>query len=471
MNGELASVETIEDLGRVHFIGIGGAGMSGIARILLSRRIAVSGSDAKDSAGVAQLRAAGAQIWIGHRAENLDGADTVVVSSAIRQSNPELESAVARGLRILHRSEALASAMLGETVVAVAGTHGKTTTTAMIAVVLREAGLDPSFAVGGNVPALGVNAAAGTGGIFVAEADESDGSFLNYRPRIEVLTNAEPDHLDHYGTAEAVLAAFTEFIALLPDEGLLVACADDSGALTLAEQAEATGKRVVSYGRLESARVRLIGSDLEFDAPTGRRRLPLELQVPGEHNALNAAAAFAVATELGVAPETALLGLSKFSGADRRFQLKGEVSGVRVFDDYAHHPTEVRAALTAARTVAAGHRVLALFQPHLFSRTREFAAEFAQALDLADAVTVLDVFPAREDPIPGVDGGLITVANPALLFQPDREQAVRGLADRAQPGDIVLTIGAGDVTEAGAMLLAALADAAASRAGGGLDGE
>lgn len=470
MNGELSTVTRAADLGRVHFIGIGGAGMSGIARILLARGAAVSGSDAKDSASVAQLREAGAQVWIGHHAENVDDVDTVVVSSAIRPNNPELQRAQERGIRVLHRSEALASAMAQDTVVAVAGTHGKTTTTAMIAVVLRGAGLDPSFAVGGNVPALGVNAAAGSSGIFVAEADESDGSFLNYRPRIEVLTNAEPDHLDHYGTAEAVMAAFTAFIGLLPPEGLLVACTDDEGALALAEQAEAAGKRVVGYGRAASARVRLIGADLEFDGPTGRRSLPLELRVPGEHNALNAAAAFAVATELGVAPETALAGLAGFTGADRRFQLKGEASGVRVFDDYAHHPTELRAALAAARTVASGHRVLVLFQPHLFSRTREFAAEFGQALGLADAAVVLDVFPAREDPIPGVDGGLITATDPALVFQPDREAAIALLAAQARPGDIVLTIGAGDVTEAGPALLLALRAAGSPAAGGGSHG-
>lgn len=452
----------LKDLGRVHFIGIGGAGMSGIARILLSRGLEVSGSDAKDSAGLVALRALGAQIWIGHAGDNVSEADTVVVSSAIRESNPELRQARESGLRVLHRSEALASAMAEDTVVAVAGTHGKTTTTAMIAVLLREAGLDPSFAVGGNVPALGVNAAAGGGGVFIAEADESDGSFLNYRPKIEVLTNAEPDHLDHYGTAEAVMEAFTAFIALLPPDGLLVACADDDGALTLAEQAEACGNRVVTYGRADTARVRLSGAEssgaeLEFDSPTGRRSLPLLLQVPGEHNALNAAAAFAVAAELGVPPEVALTALSGFTGAARRFELRGTSARIRVFDDYAHHPTEVRAALTAARTVAAGHRVLVLFQPHLFSRTREFAAEFGEALGLADLAVVLDVFPAREDPIPGVSGELITASNSKLQFQPDRGAAISRLVAEARAGDVILTVGAGDVTEAGADLLSALA--------------
>ncbi|ABY24219.1 UDP-N-acetylmuramate--alanine ligase [Renibacterium salmoninarum ATCC 33209] len=464
------SVE-LNDLGRVHFIGIGGAGMSGIVRIMLARGISVSGSDAKESAGLLELGALGASVHAGHAAQNVAGADTVVISTAIRANNPELEFARTQGLRVLHRSEALAAAMAQDTVVAVAGTHGKTTTTAMIAVLLREAGLDPSFAVGGTVPALGVNAAHGAGGIFVAEADESDGSFLNYRPQIAVVTNAEPDHLDHYGTAEAVMEAFQSFIGLIPADGLLVACTDDDGALALAKQAAARGTRVVTYGRSAAAEVWLINDGahraIEFITPIGPQRLVLELQVPGEHNALNALAAFAVALELGVEAEQALSALAGFTGAARRFEFKGQVRGIRVFDDYAHHPTEVRAALTAARTVADGHHVLVLFQPHLFSRTHEFAAEFAAALSLADSIMVLDVYPAREDPIPGVTGELITEANAKLTFQPDRAKAIQELVARTANGDIVLTVGAGDVTEAGAAILDALATPAQEVSHGG----
>ncbi|WP_394941062.1 UDP-N-acetylmuramate--L-alanine ligase [Psychromicrobium sp. YIM B11713] len=446
----------LDDLGAVHFIGIGGAGMSGIARIMLASGVPVSGSDAKDSAAVAELRGLGARVFIGQAAENLADAATVVVSTAIKASNPELAAARQRGLKILHRSEALAATMAQDAVVAVAGTHGKTTTTSMITVVLREAGLDPSFAIGATVPALGVNAAHGTGKIFVAEADESDGSFLNYRPQLEIITNAEPDHLDHYGTAEAVMQAFTDFIALLPGDGTLVACADDPGSAGLAAAAAARGTRVLRYGRAASAEIRLLGDFLEFSG----QRHELRLAVPGEHNRLNAAAAFAAAVELGVAPSLAISSLGTFTGAARRFELKGESSGVRVFDDYAHHPTELTAALTAARTVAAGHRVLVLFQPHLFSRTREFAQEFGAALDLADLAVVLDIYPAREEPLPGVTSELITATAERAEYTADPQRAIERIVEQAGPGDIVLTIGAGDVTQYGAVLVETLASRA-----------
>jgi UDP-N-acetylmuramate--alanine ligase len=458
-------------LGRVHFIGIGGAGMSAIARILLARGVPVSGSDGKDSAALQELAALGARVRVGHAAAAVQDADTVVVSSAIRETNPELAAARAAGLPVLHRSQALAAAMAGDRVVAVAGTHGKTTTTSMITVLLRGAGLDPSFAIGGTVPALGVNAASGTSDIFVAEADESDGSFLNYRPQIAVVTNVEPDHLDHYGTAEAVYESFDRFGALLPADGLLVACADDDGALALARRAGAAGTRVVLYGHSNAADVQLSGDMSSAGVSTSSMLLirtgpvelqvPLQLQVPGEHNALNAAAAVAVAVELGVEPAAAAAAVGQFTGAARRFELKGQAAGVRVYDDYAHHPTEVAAALRAARTVAAGHRVHVLFQPHLFSRTREFATAFARALELADNVAVLDIYPAREDPIPGVTSELITTGMDRRPegsgYAPDADAAVQRLAAAAAPGDIILTVGAGDVTQYGPALVRALA--------------
>ncbi|HET7138852.1 MAG TPA: UDP-N-acetylmuramate--L-alanine ligase [Arthrobacter sp.] len=454
----LATIRSQESLGRVHFIGIGGVGMSAVARIMVARGVSVSGSDAKDLPVMAELAAAGARISVGYAAPNLGDAQTVVAGSAIRADNPELAAAHASGLPVLHRSEALAATMGEDLVVTVAGTHGKSTTTSMITVLLQGAGLDPSFAIGANVPALGVNAAHGTSGVFVAEADESDGSFLNYRPKIAVVTNVEPDHLDYYGTAEAVYASFDRFTALLPADGVLIACADDAGALALAERTLLRGNtRVVLYGTSDRSDLVLHDGgpgDVAVSSPAGR--VALDLQVPGRHNALNAAAAVAVALELGVDAGAAARALAHFSGASRRFELKGEVRGVRVFDDYAHHPTEVRAALTAARSVAGGHRVHVLFQPHLFSRTREFAREFAAALNLADTALVLDIYPAREDPIPGVTSRLITehLAPGGRLM--DAGGAVAALAAVAGPGDIILTVGAGDVTAFGPQIVQAL---------------
>lgn len=453
-----ASIRSQASLGRVHFIGIGGVGMSAVARIMVARGVSVSGSDAKDLPVMAELAAAGARIAVGYAAPNLGDAQTVVAGSAIRADNPELVAAHASGLPVLHRSEALAATMGEDLVVTVAGTHGKSTTTSMITVLLQGAGLDPSFAIGANVPALGVNAAHGTSGVFVAEADESDGSFLNYRPKIAVVTNVEPDHLDYYGTAEAVYASFDRFTALLPADGVLIACADDAGALALAERTLLRGNtRVVLYGTSDRSDLVLHDGgpgDVAVSSPAGR--VALDLQVPGRHNALNAAAAVAVALELGVDADAAARALAHFSGASRRFELKGEVRGVRVFDDYAHHPTEVRAALTAARSVAGGHRVHVLFQPHLFSRTREFAREFAAALNLADTALVLDIYPAREDPIPGVTSRLITehLAPGGRLM--DAGGAVAALAAAAGPGDIILTVGAGDVTAFGPQIVQAL---------------
>jgi UDP-N-acetylmuramate--alanine ligase len=453
-----ATVPSLESLGRVHFVGIGGVGMSAVARIMVARGVPVSGSDAKDLPVMADLATAGARIAVGYASANLGDAQTVVAGSAIRPDNPEIVAAREAGLPVLHRSEALAATMGGDTVVTVAGTHGKSTTTSMVTVLLQGAGLDPSFAIGANVPALGVNAAHGSSGIFVAEADESDGSFLNYRPRIAVVTNVEPDHLDHYGTAEAVYESFDRFTALLPADGVLVACADDAGALALAERTRTRGNtRVVLYGTSEGADLILHdGGPGDVAVSTASGRFPLALQVPGRHNALNAAAAFAVALELGVDPAAAAAALAHFSGASRRFELKGEARGIRVFDDYAHHPTEVRAALAAARSVAGTHKVHVLFQPHLFSRTREFAQEFAEALNLADTALVLDIYPAREDPIPGVTSQLIAdhLDHGGRLVA--ARDAVAALTAAAGPGDIVLTAGAGDVTAYGPQIVEAL---------------
>ncbi|MEE1620287.1 UDP-N-acetylmuramate--L-alanine ligase [Zafaria sp. Z1313] len=452
------------ELGAVHFLGIGGVGVSAVARLMLARGVRVSGTDAKDLPVLGELAALGARTHVGYAAENLGDADTVVASSVIKDGNPEYDEARRRGLRILHRSEGLAATMAGHHVVAVAGTHGKTTTTSLTAVMLREAGLSPSFAIGANVAGLGVNAELGGGRIFVAEADESDASFLNYRPDVVVVTNVEADHLDHYGTAEAVHASFHRFASLLPEDGLLICCADDPGSLALATRMrrERPDLRVQTYGFSENADRRITGAGAQglryaclLEWGSGES-CGIDLAVPGDHNLLNAAAAFAVGLDSGLEPEQAARGLAAFSGAARRFEFRGEAAGVKVYDDYAHHPTEVLAALRAARSVAGDGRVHVLFQPHLFSRTREFWRDFADALSLADTALVLDIYPAREEPIPGVTSRLVVDALNTDGGAASAGDAPRRLAEAARPGDLVMTIGAGDVTEAGPRILDAL---------------
>jgi UDP-N-acetylmuramate--alanine ligase len=456
------------ELGRVHFIGIGGAGMSGIARILLARGTAVSGSDAKDSAGLAALRALGAQVHVGHDAAHLAGlgpADTVVVSSAVRESNPELAAARAAGVRVLHRSQALAAVMRGCRGVAVAGTHGKTTTTAMVTVALQHCGADPSFAIGGELTEGGANAHDGSGDVFVAEADESDGSFLLYHPQVAIVTNVEPDHLDHYGTPEAVAAAFDAFADTVAPGGLVVACADDPGSARMAAAVRERRPDVTvrTYGFAADADTRITSTDGEGLAVlrSGADVERLHLRVPGRHNVLNAAAAWTASTGLGFPGAVVAAGLDGFAGTRRRFESRGVVSGVAVVDDYAHHPTEVAAVLRAARDVAGEGRVLAVFQPHLYSRTRIFGTEFGEALGLADEVVVMDVYAAREDPEPGVSGALVAAAVPLpadrVAYVPSWSAVAEEVAGRARAGDLVLTIGAGDVTMLGPEILTALA--------------
>jgi UDP-N-acetylmuramate--alanine ligase len=457
-------VPPADALGRVHFIGIGGVGMAGLARIMLARGVAVSGSDAKASATTDTLRALGATVHVGHDAAHLAGADTVVVTTAARDTNPELVEARRRGLLVLHRAQALAALMRGRRALAVAGTAGKTTTTSMLTVALQHCGADPSFAIGGELTETGETAAEGGGDLFVAESDESDGSFLLYRPTVAVVTNVEADHLDHYGTAEAVTEAFSAFADRIVPGGLLVACADDPGSASLA--ARVRGRRsdvdVRTYGASPDADVRVVDLDVSgpgarFGLARGSSVVPLALRVPGAHNALDAAAAWTAGVWLGLDPGCLAEGLAGFGGTRRRFETKGVASGVRVVDDYAHHPTKVDAVLRAVRGVSGDGRVLVIFQPHLYSRTRIFAREFGAALGLADEVVVLDVYGAREDPEPGVTGELVARAVPLpperVAFEPDRDAAVRRIADRAAPGDVVLTIGAGDVTALGPVLL------------------
>jgi UDP-N-acetylmuramate--alanine ligase len=444
--------------------------MSGIARILLARGAAVSGSDARDSHTVLTLRAAGAKIAIGHQEANLDllgAAPAVVVSTAIPKDNPELLAALERGLTVLHRSEALAALMIGHRVACITGTHGKTSTTSMLTVALQHCGFDPSFAIGGDLTESGAGAHHGLGEVFVAEADESDASFLAFRPAVAVVTNIESDHLDHHRTAQAYAEAFDAFAARLEPGGVLIACADDPGSDRLADRAAATGIRVLRYGRraLGEGDARLIGyrpagqGGLATVRLGGRDR-QIRVAVPGEHMALNALGALLAGVELGADGERLIEGLAGFGGVRRRFEFKGRAGEVRVYDDYAHHPTEVAATLAAARSMVGQGRLLVAFQPHLYSRTRMFATEFGRALSLADEVVVLDVYGAREDPEPGVTGALIAGKVPlpeeVVHYEPAWAQVPGRLADLARPGDLVLTMGAGDVTVLGGELVAEL---------------
>jgi UDP-N-acetylmuramate--alanine ligase len=464
----------VDELGKVHFVAIGGAGMSGIARIMLTRGVAVSGSDSAASGLLDELAAAGARVSVGHAAANLGDANTVVVSTAIRPDNPELIEAQRRGLRVLHRAAALASIMLGRQGIAVAGTHGKTTTTSMITTVLRHSGADPSYVIGGILAETGLGAADGTGPAVVVEADESDGSFLNLAPDAAVVTSVEADHLDNYGTLAAIERAFAAFAGRISAGGLLVACADQAGARALTAVVP-SAVTALTYGTAADASYRVghiqaRGMRTEFTVTggpgtmlTGAGPVQLEIAVPGRHNALNAAAAFALTVQLGVSVADAVAGLAAYRGARRRMELKGVADGVQVIDSYAHHPTELAADLAAARDVATGGRVIAIFQPHLFSRTRIFAADFGAALSDADEVVVLDVYAAREDPEPGITGKLISDAVPGggAMFVPDAAVVPGVVAGLAKPGDLVLTMGAGDVTLLGPQIVAALRERAA----------
>ncbi|GAB3205817.1 UDP-N-acetylmuramate--L-alanine ligase [Marinactinospora thermotolerans] len=460
----------VAQLGRVHFIGMGGAGMSGIARVLIQRGVEVSGSDAKDSDVLRSLEELGARTHVGHAAANVGDADTVVVSSAVREDNPELVEARSRGLRVLPRAAALGALLLGRRGVAVAGTHGKTTTTSILTVVLQHLGVEPGYVIGGRLVTTGLGADAGAGDVIVVEADESDGSFLMLAPKVAIVTNVEADHLDNYGGLDEIHANFAAFAERVADT--LVVGVDDPGARKVAEVARGLGRRVLTYGESADAQyrvgnVRADGFSTLFTlTPPGGDPLDCAVAVPGRHNVLNAAAAIAAADELGHDPEVAVQGLAGFTGAARRFELKGEAGGVRVYDSYAHHPTEIAADLRAARAALDSDtgrpeepgRVVALFQPHLYSRTRIFATEFADALTLADEVAVLPIYAAREDPEPGVTAELITkgVGHERVHYCPDRAEAVARVAALARPGDIVLTMGAGDVTELGPIIVEAL---------------
>jgi UDP-N-acetylmuramate--alanine ligase len=477
VNGEQLPPE----LRRVHMVGIGGAGMSGVARILLDRGGLVSGSDAKESRGLHALRARGARIRIGHDASSLDqlpGGVTAVITThaAIPKTNPELVEARRRGIPVILRPAVLAKLMDGRTTLMVTGTHGKTTTTSMLIVALQHCGRDPSFAVGGELGEAGTNAHHGSGDCFVAEADESDGSLLEYTPNVAVVTNIESDHLDFYGSAAAYVGVFDTFVERLAPGGALVVCTDDPGAAALAQRTEELGIRVLRYG---SALDERLAATLAFWEQQGTEAVAhvqladesrprvMRLSVPGRHMALNALGALLAAAEVGAVVDDVLDGLAGFEGVRRRFELVGASgdgqaanSQVRVFDDYAHHPTEISATLAAVRTVleqTGGGRSLVVFQPHLYSRTKAFAAEFGRALDAADEVFVLDVYGAREQPLAGVSGASVAehVSAPVHYIR-DFSAVAEEVAAAAGPGDVIVTMGAGDVTMLGPEIVMAL---------------
>jgi UDP-N-acetylmuramate--alanine ligase len=461
-----AVAKPVDDLSAVHFVGVGGAGMSALARVLLARGATVSGSDIKESRALAALRALGARIQVGHREQNIEGARTVVVSTAIPPTNPEAAAARANDVPILQRAQVLALLMRERRGIAISGTHGKTTTTSMIAMVLRHAGLDPTFLIGGDLNETGTNAHHGSGAWLVAEADESDGSLLWLAPEIAVVTNIEADHLDYYRDLTAIRQTFLAFLAGVRFGGAVVACADDEGVRSILPQ---VGGTTITYGLSAGARWR--AEPIERGPGGQRARIfdgdvavgDLTLAVPGEHNLRNALAAIAVADLAGIPFGVAAEELAQFGGVQRRFQYRGAAAGVAIVDDYAHHPTEVRAALASAREMGWA-RVIAVFQPHRYSRTAHLGADLGAALATADLAVVLDVYGAGEHPQPGVTGktvldGLLD-ARPGIraAYLPYRTDVPGYVVAAARPGDLVMTIGAGDVTMLADELLLALID-------------
>jgi UDP-N-acetylmuramate--alanine ligase len=440
---------------RVHLVGIGGAGMNGIARLLIARGIQVSGSDLKDSRGLADLRAMGATVFVGHRAEQLGAPDAVVVSTAIPSRNSEIVEARERNLPVYARAQVLAALARGTRTLAVAGTHGKTTTTSMLAVVLAQAGTDPTFVIGGDLNESGSGAASGASDVFVAEADESDGSFLLLRPEVGIVTNVEEDHLDFYrGGKREIVAAFAAFLGRCRS---VVVCGDDAGVRASLEIAGLPHERVLRYGMGEGNDVHLTPTSPNGRAARGTLAregsagVELVLQVPGVHNLLNATAAVLAAGLVGVPLEVAARGAAAFTGVRRRYERRGEARGATFVDDYAHHPTEVRATLEAARRSEAT-RIVAVFQPHRYTRTQTLGGEIGRSLASADLVIVTDVYGAGEEPIPGVSGQLVVDAlaeaspETRVVYVPRRSELAPFLAQEVGPGDLVLTLGAGDVT-------------------------
>lgn len=446
-------------------VGIGGSGMSAIATLLIESGVPVSGSDAQVSEMTTKLAARGATISIGHRAENVAGADQVVVSSAVQPDNPEVAAANASGIPVLKRADFLGGLMAGRVGVAVAGTHGKTTTTALISYILLRADRDPSFIVGGVLADLGTNARYGNGELFVVEADEYDGMFLGLRPKVAVVTNMEHDHQDYYPTLESYQKAFEQFIALVPGDGVLIACRDDAGAKQLGEAAAQNGKHVIWYGlkngaswKAENIQANGAGGSDFVVTRDGNTVGLARTRIPGLQNVANSLAALAAVDVLGVDFNTARNALAEFQGVGRRFEVKGEVGGITVVDDYAHHPTEIRATLAAARRRYAGRQIWAMFQPHTFSRTRALLADFAASFGDADHVLVTDIFRSREafDASVNAQDIVARMSHPDARYVPSLDEASAVLLAEMKPGEVLITLGAGDGNTVGERVLASM---------------
>jgi UDP-N-acetylmuramate--alanine ligase len=449
-----------EDLGVVHFIGIGGSGMSGIARLLIGMGHQVTGSDLRDTSNVAALRELGAKISIGHDESHLGNPDTVVVTSALWPTNPEYLLAKQRGIPVIHRSQALAHLASSKRLIAVAGAHGKTTSTGMVITALIAMGADPSFVNGGVINSVGHSSSSGKGELFVIEADESDGSFLHYDTAISLITNVDPDHLDHYGSIEAFHKVFADFAN--KSKEFVVISSDDLGAK---EVAKLVTRPMISFGEAADATVRVQNikpeAKVSFELVYKDQIVSAKLLLAGRHNALNAAGAVATLVGLGFDFEKSLEEVAKFAGTERRFELHGVVAGVSVYDDFAHHPTEVAAALEGARAVVGSGKLITVFQPHLYSRTRLFAKEFAEVLAASDEVVLLDIYAAREDPEPGVTGELISsqfADKKRIHYVPNWDDAPAVAAKLASEGDFIMTMGCGDVYRMVPQLLEALKD-------------
>jgi UDP-N-acetylmuramate--alanine ligase len=446
---------------KIHFIGIGGSGMSGLARIALADGIEVSGSDAKDSSVLTALSALGAKIYKSHQASNVDSVDVVIYSTAISPQNPEIVRAIERSIPIMTRAKALAALMYGLEKIAIAGTHGKTTTSSMATVAFQACGKDPSFAIGGTLTASGSNAHRGSGKFFIAEADESDGSFVAYNPKAAIVTNIEHDHVDFFEKAEDVVEIFNTFVSTISSDGYLIYCIDDAGSRSLGEST--THCTSISYGEDASSDLRI--DQVELFAQGSRARAiwkgsvvgHIELQVPGRHNLLNAAGVLALGLAFELNAAALISGLHSFRGAGRRFELKSTVHGIRIIDDYGHHPTEIKVTLEAARRYADAGRVLVIFQPHRYTRTQAFLDGFASALDLADETILLEVYAASEKPLPGVSASLIAEKMKRGRFIPNFAEASDHIVEIAQPGDVILTLGAGDVNSLGPIIADGLA--------------
>jgi UDP-N-acetylmuramate--alanine ligase len=434
------------DIKTIHFVGIGGIGMSGIAEILQNAGLSVSGCDLRPSASTELLMSRGVRVSIGHDPSHVHGVDAIVVTAAVKGANAEVEAARKLGVRIIRRSEMLGELVNRKRAVGISGTHGKTTTSAMIATVLDEAGFDPTVIVGGMLRNLGTNAKSGKGEFLVVEADEYDRTFHQLHPEIAVVTNIEADHLEYYGSLEAIVEAFGIFVDGIKPGGAVIGCVDDPAVRTLLNRTKAA--RVIGYGLSDAAELR--AEDVEYFERGTRFNVPgvgrFTLYVPGEHNILNALAAIAVARELHIDATVTARGLARYLGVDRRFQILGEFSGAIIVDDYAHHPTEIRATLSAARRGYPSRRIVALFQPHLYSRTRDFAKEFAESLLVADVALVAPIYAAREEPIDGITGRLISEAAEGIEFlEHSNEDIVTEMRRRLEPNDLFITMGAGDV--------------------------